>query len=173
MRTLFAIVTLLACSLAAQERAARPADPAKLAAIEDMLNVLKMEQQQEQAIGQVRTAFMQQIEREIQSHGPFDSPEFNAEFKRFQDKLFDLILTRMSWAKIKPEYVKLYDETFTIEELKGITAFYRTPAGKAFVDKLPVVTQKAIELGQRVVSAAAPDIEHLTEEFMERLKKKP
>jgi hypothetical protein len=170
MRRILILLTLAAGALAAQTRTS---DPAKLAAIEDMLSVLKMEQQQEQAIGQIRSAFMQQIENEVRSHGGSDSPQFKEEFGKFQDQLFQLIFMRMSWSRMKPEYVRLYDETFTLEELKGITAFYRSPAGKAFVDKLPQVTQRAIEIGQRVVAEAQPDIEKLTEDFMQRLKKKP
>jgi len=174
MRSLIAIATLFAASLTnAQDlgTAAPPPTAAKLAAIEDMLSVLKLEKQQEQAILQIRTAFTQQIQSEVASKGVEDSPKFKAEFQKFQDKLFDLIFSRMSWPKIKPEYIKLYDETFTVDELKGITAFYRTPAGQAFVDKLPVVTQKAIALGQRLVAGAGPEIERLTDEFMESLKK--
>ena len=50
----------------------------------------------------------------------------------------------MSWAKVRPLYVQIYRESFTQEEVDALTAFYRTPAGAAFVTKMPGVMQKSI-----------------------------
>ncbi len=42
---------------------------------------------------------------------------------------------KMSWARMKPLYTKVYQDAFTQEEIDGLIAFYRSPAGAAFVEK--------------------------------------
>ena len=49
-----------------------------------------------------------------------------------------------AWAKVEPLFVKAYQSTLTQDEVNGIVAFYKTPAGKAMVQKLPTLMQQAI-----------------------------
>ncbi len=48
-----------------------------------------------------------------------------------QNRMMQLIQDRLSWEKFKPAFVQLYADTYTDEELDGIIAFYKSPAGKA------------------------------------------
>lgn len=64
----------------------------------------------------------------------------------------------MSWATLKPLYVQLYQESFTQEEVDGLVAFYRSPAGAALTDKMPLVMQKTMVLVQ---SRVAPMMEKM------------
>jgi len=58
----------------------------------------------------------------------------------------------LSWDKMKPLYVQIYVESFSQEEIDGLTGFYASPVGQAYVDKLPVVMHKTMALTQaRVV----------------------
>ena len=50
----------------------------------------------------------------------------------------------VSWEKMKPDLVKTYSETFTEAEVLGIVAFYESPAGQAFVAKMPLLMQKSM-----------------------------
>lgn len=49
----------------------------------------------------------------------------------------------LSWAKVKPTYVQIYQEAFTQDDINAMLAFYRSPAGKAFIEKMPGVLQKS------------------------------
>jgi hypothetical protein len=55
----------------------------------------------------------------------------------------------LSWDKLKPIYLQVYSEAFTQEEIDGLIAFYDSPAGKAYVAKMPVVMQKTMVLMQQ------------------------
>ena len=57
----------------------------------------------------------------------------------------------MSWTKLRPVYIRIYQETFTQEEVNAITAFYKTPAGAASIDKMPVVMQKSMVESQALM----------------------
>lgn len=54
----------------------------------------------------------------------------------------------MSWAKMKPQYVRLYVETFDQDEVDGLLAFYATPAGQAMINKMPIVMPKMMGVMQ-------------------------
>ena len=59
----------------------------------------------------------------------------------------------LSWATLKPMYVQLYQESFTQEEVDGLIAFYRSPAGEALTNKMPLVMQKTMLLVQSRVAS--------------------
>lgn len=42
----------------------------------------------------------------------------------------------------------VYGQTFTVDELRQITAFYRTPVGQKFLEKMPAVFQQTTAVGQ-------------------------
>lgn len=55
----------------------------------------------------------------------------------------------LSWDNLKPIYVQVYTETFTQEEIDGLVAFYQSPAGQAYVAKVPTVMQKTMVIMQQ------------------------
>jgi hypothetical protein len=54
----------------------------------------------------------------------------------------EIMKNELSWANMKPMYINIYQETFSQDEIDGLIAFYRSPAGAAFIDKMPLVLQK-------------------------------
>ncbi len=60
-----------------------------------------------------------------------------------------IIRKEINWADLKGAYLKLYAETFTQEEVDGLLAFYRSPAGVALLEKMPLVTQKSAAITQQ------------------------
>jgi hypothetical protein len=52
----------------------------------------------------------------------------------------------MSIERMRAQMARLYTETFTQEEIDGLIAFYQTPAGHAFVAKMPAMMQKSAQL---------------------------
>ena len=49
---------------------------------------------------------------------------------------------------MRPVYIQIYQESFTQEEIDGMIAFYQSPAGAAFVRKMPVVMEKSMRIMQ-------------------------
>jgi hypothetical protein len=50
----------------------------------------------------------------------------------------------MKWESLEAYYIQIYRETFTQDEVNGILAFYKTPAGQATIKKMPVLMQQAM-----------------------------
>jgi len=73
-------------------------------------------------------------------------------------QIVQAVREEMAWDKMHPIYVQIYQETFTQEEIDGLIAFYRSPAGVAFVEKMPVIMQKSMSIMQ---SRMAPMMERM------------
>ena len=58
-----------------------------------------------------------------------------------------------------PMFVKAYADTFTDSEIDAIVAFYKTPAGKAMIEKQPALTAKIMQTIQAQMADLMPQIE--------------
>lgn len=66
----------------------------------------------------------------------------------YTEKFLVAMKEELSWDKMKPLYVQIYTESFSQEEIDGLTSFYSSSVGHAYVDKLPVVMHKTVGLMQ-------------------------
>ncbi len=85
-------------------------------------------------------------------------------------KLTALVRDELSWDKLKPIYIQVYVETFEQAEVDGLIAFYRSPVGQSFVNKMPVVMQKSMAITQQRMQAFGPRMEAAMAELMEQIK---
>lgn len=64
----------------------------------------------------------------------------------------------LSWGKLKPDYVQIFAEAFSEQELDDLIAFYRTPSGRALVEKTPGTMDKARLVVQRKMGEMQAEI---------------
>ena len=70
----------------------------------------------------------------------------------------------MSWASLENDFIKIYTEAFTEEELKQLTVFYKTPVGQKTVRLMPELTRKGGEIGNRRVQENMHELVKLLQE---------
>jgi hypothetical protein len=75
-----------------------------------------------------------------------------------KDSIVKVIREEIAWDKMRPLYMQVYQETFTQEEIDGLLAFYNSPVGIAYVEKMPVVMQKTMAITR---SRMAPMMEKM------------
>jgi hypothetical protein len=75
------------------------------------------------------------------------APDKAGEINDVLDKLMERFKARS--AEVIEEIARIYAAEFSIEDMEAITAFYRTPAGRKLVAKLPVIAQRSMVIGQR------------------------
>lgn len=83
----------------------------------------------------------------------------------FQQKAMEVMLDAMNMPGLKGELAQIYSETFTKDELRGISDFYGTPAGMAMVEKQPDISQKLNAVIMPRMMAAMPKVQALAKEF--------
>jgi hypothetical protein len=147
---------------------ARADETSKAAKIEELMRITKAESMSTQVAGQVRAMMMNQLNAAGVASG-----KSSAEAAEVMNKLVAQIQERLSWQKLKPDYVKLYAEVFTEEEITGIVAFYKTPIGQAMLQKMPLLMSKTMELVQRQTAGMMPEIQKTVDEMREKYKNQP
>ncbi|MBV9199846.1 MAG: DUF2059 domain-containing protein [Alphaproteobacteria bacterium] len=55
---------------------------------------------------------------------------------------------KKSLAELEEPVITIFDKNFTDDEIKQLTAFYKTPLGQKVVTQMPVVMQQSAQLGQ-------------------------
>jgi hypothetical protein len=158
MKSLLALVAAILVSLAAH--AAPPTDES----IDALLTASKTQRTLEGVLSS-----MDQLMRQSQAAASRGQP-LSAQQQRVMEavtsRLALVIRDELSWSNMRPVYLQIYRESFTQEEVDGVLAFYTSPAGIAFVEKMPLVMQKSTELMQ---GRMAPMIKRIRAEMQQAL----
>ncbi len=159
----FLIALALAASAAASGVA--QAAPASAESIERLLALTRVETLLDSMYGN-----LEQLMRQNMRQSLGDRP-LTAEQRRVIDELpgrFSKVMRQeFNWSTLKPMYVRVYQESFEQPEIDGLIAFYASPTGQAFVDKMPLVMQKSMALMQEQMRTLVP---RMTREIEQTLK---
>jgi hypothetical protein len=88
------------------------------------------------------------------------------EMAEHEQQILDLVNSEMSFAKMKDSYIDAYASVFTQEELEGLLEFYKSPSGKAFAVKLPLLTKQLLGTAQVKMQALMPKIQKMNDDFL-------
>jgi len=146
----------------------RADEASKAAKVEEFLKASHTEQTLTQAMAMMLNQAKSGMLQKMLDVTP--TPEQTRANDELQDKLAAILTKALSWEKLKPAYVKLYASAYTEEELDGIVAFYKSPAGQALVSNSPLIMAKASEIVQQQLASAMPEIQKLLKEVEEPKK---
>jgi uncharacterized protein len=89
---------------------------------------------------------------------------------RMENKLLAILQRELSWEKLEPMYIHLYQELFTEEEIAGMLSFYGTPVGQAVVSKMPTLMQQSMLQMQEMHQKLGPEIRRIQREFISEFR---
>jgi hypothetical protein len=72
---------------------------------------------------------------------------------------------------MEPIAIRIYRGSLTQEELDGILAFYKTPAGAALIKKMPRLAQAMSEELQKMLQSMLPKVTAIAKESDEEMKR--
>ena len=138
-------------------------DPATLAASQELFEAMNHRAMMTGMMRQMTQGIAQSMRAGAEA-GINNNPKLNAEqktkalakmeaelpgvIKTMQDVLNDPKLID----EILAETVPIYARTFSADELKQMTAFYRTPVGAKMLASMPQLMAQGMQVGQQVVS---------------------
>lgn len=141
MRRLATLVCLAASLVTAQ--AAPPSD----ASIEALLTVTQAERLMDGMYANMEQMMRQGMQQAMRGQ------TLNDEQRRVLDaappRLAKVMREELSYATLKPMFAEVYRDTFTQDEIDGLLAFYRSPAGKAMIEKMPQAMQRSMAAVQQ------------------------
>jgi len=72
----------------------------------------------------------------------------------------------LPWEKVRPEFVSIYQTTFTESEIRQLIAFYRTPIGQKLIEKEPEMMKATLAVTQKLLM---PHMMELQQRIMTRM----
>lgn len=116
------------------------------ASIDELLRVTKADQIADAVMAPMEQVMRQSVTASLQ--GKQVSAQERESIEKFIPKALEVARNELAFANLRPMYTQIYQESFTQEEIDGLIAFYKSPAGLAFTNKMPLVMQKTMLIMQ-------------------------
>jgi uncharacterized protein len=141
-------VCVTVCLLAAGPAGAQSPSPDTLAAARELIVTMRAADY----FKTIMPAIVQQLKPAIVQNRP--------QVERDYDAIMPLMLESMNArvSEIIEQVAALYARNFTAAELNEVVAFYRGPTGQKFIQKLPLITQESMVIGQRFGQSIATEL---------------
>lgn len=90
---------------------------------------------------------------------------------KFREKLLVIYKQEMTWEKLEPMFIEIYRNALSQDDVDGIITFYRSPAGQAYIKKMPLVMQQSMGMVQKLLQPMMEKIQPLEKEMTEEMQK--
>ncbi len=144
------------------------AAPASEASIKQLMEVTKARSLVDNIYSQVEGSMNSSLQRALQGKTP--TPSEQKAINNMKQRMTTLIKEELDWNKLEPMYIRLYKESFTQVEVDGILEFYKTPAGQAVINKMPILMQKTMGEMQGMMGGLMPKLQKIQQEFAAELR---
>lgn len=147
---------ILSLALALCLPAAGQAPLTKQQKIERILDVTNPFTAADEAVNQVR-GMLQQLQ-----------PNPNTQQQKKRNEALDKI-SKISYERlrqIRPQLVKVYDETFNDEEIDAMLSFYTSPGGRGATKKMPALSERVSSLIQTEMNSLGKEINKIAEDTL-------
>lgn len=146
MKKLLMILALLAAAPAA----AQEPTPGETAAARELLEVSR-----------TRENFIRALELGMEQGGMGElTPPVQKALREFMDEHF-------RFEDMEPEFIRMYADLYTEEEIREMTAFYRTPVGQRVVETMPELMAASQRIAQERLQSVMPLLIQRIMEVME------
>jgi hypothetical protein len=107
------------------------------------------------------------------SQGQEITPERQAILDRMRDKLVAAYNETFSFQPLHLLLIRVYQATYTQDEVDGLIAFYKTPAGQALVNKGPLMAQNLMSEMQTAMKPMVQRMGQIKREADQEIKALP
>lgn len=94
----------------------------------------------------------------------------NPQMAQLEDVFREFFKEHMAWEQIQPDYVALYTDLYTEEELQEMTAFYQTDIGQKMVEVMPEMAVRSQQIAQQHLQEHAGELQ---QKIMEEMSNAP
>jgi hypothetical protein len=154
---------------AASPAQANPNPPSEQS-VNEMITLMQLEGLLSRALQQMNEGMNKGMEASMAkaTSGRELTPAQKASVEDFRKKYSATMSEELSLAKIKNIYVQAFRDSFSQEEVNGVIAFYKSPAGKAIIERNPVVMQKAAALTEARIGPLTQKLDGMQGEFFKQ-----
>lgn len=165
-------VTLKLKSASVGTTAAEPAARATLAQADEMLTKMKFEAMWDKIFTEqkkgITSAIRQQAEADFAKHGLT-----KVEIETLIDQMGAAACAGLDPEIMRQDFARIYSETYTKDELRGMADFYDTSAGQAWAAKQPEVQQKLMQAMMPRVMQGMPAAQKVAFDYLRQRASNP
>ncbi len=141
------VLAVLVVALLAPVSFAQSADTPSREDVLKLMDVLGARKTMKAAMGGMGDVMARTMLDEMRKKVPNATPEQEKLMNEFVDGMRQDMLSVMNQDEMMELIVPVYQKHLTKQEVKMVTEFYSSPAGQAFVQKIPVVMNEAMQVG--------------------------
>src|SRR5207237_8989369 len=98
------------------------------------------------------------------------SPKMQKEVEQFRADGMAEMKAVLDWNKLESMYVRIYQKSFSKQEIEGMIAFYKTPTGQAVLNKMPLVLQNTMTEVQQMVQPMLQRLQQKQQEIAAKVQ---
>ncbi|WP_185233933.1 DUF2059 domain-containing protein [Teredinibacter franksiae] len=140
-------------------------ESAKQTKLKELVNVMDMGSMVESIYSQMEVA-MQDMSTKMGVQ-----PNEQAIFDEYYSQMILIMKENLSWAKMEPLAVDIYDRNFTEDEITDMLVFYKTETGKSLLKKMPAVMQESMQMSQTLIEGSIPKLQQIESNLRADLEK--
>src|SRR3954469_12292222 len=171
-RTLLILAYCAACSYGADTPSPSPSattsSPATDESIRQLLEVAQDHKLVDSVMKQMDNLMLQTIQQA--TRGQQSPPKVQKEIDKSQAEVVAQLKNLLDWKKLEPMYIRLYQKTFSQQEVDGMIAFYKTPSGQAVIGKMPTVMQNTMEEMQAMMAPVMQKVQKMQQDVLAAMK---
>ena len=144
------------------------APPPSEASVKQLLEVAQARKLIDSVMAQMDRLMQQTIAQAVQGQ---DVPaKVQKDIDKWQAEVFGFTKELLDWSKLEPMYVRIYQKSFSQEEVDGMIAFYKTPAGQAVIGKMPAVMQNTMDEMQQMMTPVLQKMQRMQQDLVAEMK---
>jgi uncharacterized protein len=156
------LLLALLCMAFANLSGAQSTAPASEASINELLTVMNARSVIDNMVPQMQGMVRNMVQQVSKDMPP--SAEQQAKMDKALAQMTKLYTEEFTWEKMQPMYVRIYQASFSQDEVDGMLAFYRSPAGQATIKKMPLVMQNTMLEMQQMMKPIIQKIQAMARE---------
>ena len=145
-----------------------PSNPPSEASVKQLLEVAQARKLIDSVMKQMDNLMQQSIAQATQ--GQKIPPKVQKDIDAQSGEMMTMMKDLLDWKKLEPMYVRVYQKTFSQQEVDGMIAFYKTPAGQAVIGKMPAVMQNTIEEMQQLMGPVMQKMQKMQQDVVAKMK---
>jgi hypothetical protein len=142
--------------------------PASDESIREMLAVTDAHKLIDTVRGQVDAMMKDTMQQAL--HGKAVPADQQVILDRMRTKMAAVVDEVLDWNALQSMYIRVYRASLTQDELDGILAFYRTPAGQAMINKMPAVMQNVMSEMKNMMGPMQQKLQQIQRETLQEMK---
>jgi uncharacterized protein len=167
-RNLFVFTLCVSLVHAADTPSAAPAPVPTEASIKQLLEVAQAHKLIDSVMAQMDNLLQQTIAQATK--GQQIPAKVQKDIDQRRAEVLAMMKDLLDWKKLEPMYVRIYQKTFSQQEVDGMIAFYKTPAGQAVMSKMPVAMQNTIDEMQQMMGPVMQRMQQVQQDVVAEMK---